>query len=537
MKTRLLALSFASLLAIGTLSSCSSDVTKKTENGEEVIITVGNTEYTADDLMAKYATTTAGASAYYNAINRVLVNHAVETNDEMKKDVENEVNRVVRDARNNAANNGTSYRSELSTLLTAEGADDLDELREIYTLERKTTRLQKQFYDAQTDALTAEYIETTNPYHVKHILVNTSNAGTSFYQGTISEDESRAIASVVRRLASGNETFGTVAQSASGDGSAQQFGDLGIMDRDTSFVSEFKMAVYNYDYFYNTSIADADKAKLDIPETVKGADASKNISVENVIRESVKTIPYSEVMKLEEYASITRNTNTLTEIENGDANYYPRNILFNNYFNNHSLSFIVKDAAATGVSNARFKTINVDGTNVDVLTDENSNPILVTRAGTGSVGEESSGYQGIHFIVIEQSAVAAPSVVAEYYSQDIPTTEAEKAEKRYVTFVNSTSQDAYSERAEEIEEKITGFDAQMDFRIYQQEVAKEGIVIDEDIKNLVDNYISITKERTASTKQETYMTTWTDFIRKLQIQMKMQEANTLDLSVIDRFFN
>ena len=52
MNKRLMTLSMAGLLTM-TLASC-SDVKEKTVDGKQVIVTVGGTEYTADDLLAKY---------------------------------------------------------------------------------------------------------------------------------------------------------------------------------------------------------------------------------------------------------------------------------------------------------------------------------------------------------------------------------------------------------------------------------------------------------------------------------------------------
>ena len=71
MKKRLLTLSMVSLLTIG-LTSCSVVTSKKTADGEQVIVTIkkdgAEVYYTADDLLSHYASTETGIQAYYNAI-------------------------------------------------------------------------------------------------------------------------------------------------------------------------------------------------------------------------------------------------------------------------------------------------------------------------------------------------------------------------------------------------------------------------------------------------------------------------------------
>ena len=69
MKKQLLLLSMVSVMA---LVGC--DVTQLEDNGNQIIVKLNNgTAYTANDLFDKYSSTSAGASAYYNAVYDVLI--------------------------------------------------------------------------------------------------------------------------------------------------------------------------------------------------------------------------------------------------------------------------------------------------------------------------------------------------------------------------------------------------------------------------------------------------------------------------------
>jgi len=247
MNKRLLTLSMVGLLTV-TLASCSDVKAKKTADGKQVIVQVkteknGTVEYTADDLLAKYGSTAEGVKSYYNAIYDVLVRDQQEITENMKTEVNNELDSFTKSVKSNASSNGKTYKSELSAELEEKGVETLAELKELYTLEQQKTKYEDDWYSAQIDyvsteaaehkdGLTQRYIKESTPYHVKHILVKTENAGTSLYDGKISESEALKLTSVVERLAANNESFGQVAQQASDDtGSAALYGSIGLVDQ------------------------------------------------------------------------------------------------------------------------------------------------------------------------------------------------------------------------------------------------------------------------------------------------------------------
>ena len=125
MNKRLLTLSMVGLLTVG-LASC-SDVTQKEVDGKQVIVTIGETNYTADELLSDYAKDSAGVNAYYNAIYDVLVRDHVEPTNDMEQTVDSKIDSFVKTVRSNASSNGKTYKDQLSDELEKKGLESLDE--------------------------------------------------------------------------------------------------------------------------------------------------------------------------------------------------------------------------------------------------------------------------------------------------------------------------------------------------------------------------------------------------------------------------
>ena len=215
MNKRIITLSLMGLLTLGTLTGCSDVKAEKvTTDGQtkEVIVKVGDKNYTADDLFAEYSGTTSGASAYYNAIYDVLIREAQPITTTITNAVNSRIDDFTEKAKEQASNNSTTYKTELSALLEDEGVNNLKELREIYTLDEQKKVYEDKYYDDNMDSLKLEYLATKTPYHVSHILVKTDNAGSSLYKGTITAAEATKISSVINSLIDEKFTFGQVAK-------------------------------------------------------------------------------------------------------------------------------------------------------------------------------------------------------------------------------------------------------------------------------------------------------------------------------------
>ena len=581
MKKRLFTLSMVGLLTLG-LASCSSTSSKKTADGKEIVVTIKSPDggeevnYTADDLLNQYTSTETGVKAYYNAIYDLLIRNDQEMTDDMQKQVETKMDDFVKNCKSNAANNGTKYKTELSNALEEAGVESLGELRELKELEVQKTEYENVYYDDDKMVeLTKKYIEEKSPYHIRHILVKTDDVeGSSVYNKEISKDESKKIYSIISRLASGKETFGAIAYDASDDTSNSLYGSVGIMQTDTSFVSEFKYSIYYYDVMFGKNdtgkTTDELLTRLGIPSEVALSDNYK-LNTKSILDSSVGTIPYSAVSMFEKYADTTKTVSNKTytdeilpDVDRHEitSTYYPRNVLFNTYFNNHGLSFITNEGFEdTDNTNwtepsASLKAVLGDSFNGKILTD-NGNPILVTY----------NPSTGLHFMIIEKSpfsqkytnytdyseSVGGKEValnnldeeLLHYYSLDVPSgSDNVKNDNRFVTYIKTT-RDEYDKRAESLKSNIKSYDSHMDYQLFESLLYKgdesktkvrSDIKIDETILNSILDYIDDQRNNTVYTNDQSTLTSWTSYLQLLEFQKVQKEAKQLKFSETKSYF-
>ncbi len=579
MKKRLLTLSMVSLLTLG-LASCSDVDAKKTSDGKDIIVSIetegGVVNYTADDLLNHYSSTETGVKAYYNAIYDVLVRHDQEITPEMSTTIEEDMETFLNTCKTNASNNGTTYKTELSNSLEAEGVKTTGELRELKELNVQKTKYSENFYDQglEDGTFAKKYIEEKAPYHIRHILIKTDDvSGSSVYNKEISKEESKKIYSIISRLASGKTTFGDVAYDASDDSSNSLYGSVGIMDFDTGFVSEFKYGVYYYDAFLSGK-NDTGKTQeqllemLRIPSSIELGEGN-TLNTKEVLDNSVFTVPYSAVEMFQAYADTTKTIDNKTytdEIVSGSvrqsitSNYYPRNVLFNTYFNNHGLTFITDEGFGDTTGNANWTTPNAElkavlGENFDgkILTD-NGNPILVTY----------NPSTGLHFMIIEKSPinqkytsytsyenksegeeVALNNLEEEllhYYSLDVPSGSANVTnDNRFVTYIKTTRTE-YDKRATTLENKFKSYDSNMEYKIFESLIYDDNgtirtdVTIDEKILNTILTYIKDQRANTEYSTLESNVASWTTYLQLLEFQGLQKDAKQLDFSETKLYF-
>jgi len=572
------------------------------------------TNYTADELFEKYTESSQESTAdYYNAIYNVMVRQwfTLSENESLKKECDKaaqiKLDSQKTQASTNADNNGTSYDTEWEKILNTELSDIAEskrseaELLLKYQLSEYKTKLEDEYYNEfktwKKDSTTSTVDEETNnlfwgktgylkeklPYHVKHILINVDASSDAYYNGTISSANVENLYLAMSELASGT-SFGQIAEDLSDDsGSAATFGDLGIMDTSTSYVNEFKLGIYAYDTYFNTnSEVQSSLATKDNPFNIPTD--SKNY-IESL---GIASIPYGAITKMNELKDVTLDSSGKV-VNDNDTTYYPRNVLFNKYFNNHNLAFITPDnlsasnptkensgdslnahysdlnsegkwsngtqnsdySSMSGFKDVQLKNYDASGNYTGIVTrkilcDDSGNPILVVRAGTSS-------YQGIHFIVVQRSALEENKNVTsngetynvplnEYYASenpltnggakntDFPTT---TAGNQKLTYVNSYSMsyDKYSERVSTIKTTVKSFDANYEMRIYTWLEDKLGVTFNTiSGVNIGDRIAAYIDEKRNSTKNDTRVAnidTWESFIEQLEVQQSQRKTKLI----------
>lgn len=571
------------------------------------------TNYTADELFEKYTTSSQQSTEdYYNAIYNVMVREwfGLDANASLKKECDNnaqiKVDGFKSTASKNADDNNTSYDTEWEKILATELSDiaeskrSEEELLLKYQLSSYKTKLGDEFYNKfktwkKENASTDEekennlfwgengYLQERLPYHVKHILVNVDAASGNYYNGTVSSTNVNSLYLVINELAKGTN-FGQIAEDMSNDtGSASIFGDLGVMDTSTSYVNEFKLGIYAYDTYFNTN-----------SEVNKSLSNSNNpFSIPTDATEYIKSlgiasIPYGAIVKMYDYKDTTTDSNKKV-VNDGDATYYPRNILFNKYFNNHNLGFITPDNIsgsnptlenADDSLNKHYTDLDSNGkwtngsTNTDysslkgfrditiknyddngnytgsitkkILCDDSGNPILVVRAGTSS-------YQGIHFIVVQRSALEADKQVTsngetynvplnEYYASenpltssntsnpDFPTTASGKQKQTYIN-TYSMGYNSYNDRVTTFKNSVKSFDSNYEMRIYSWLENQLNVSFNKingvDVKARIDNYVEEKRNSTTNSLRTTNIETWDTFIEQLEVQQSQRKTKLI----------
>ncbi len=547
-RTKFAIASFA-LATLVTLSACSNPVT---ENSDGYLITMkdkdGNsTGYTADQLFGNYRDNEFGVSKFVESVTELVIRNQINQEDaetealkaEILRKADISVDGVKETARNNASTNGTNYNDELNTLLESYNVEDLAELKDYFAYRTMKQEVEDRYFDDNLssfvigDAFGPGYLNERLPYHVKHILVKVSAAGSDLYNGRITEAEAKKLYAVANRLAiqRNGETFGEVAREMSEDGSKEQFGDLGIMSKATSFVNEFKLGIYAYDSVFNQNAEVVEKRdQLNVPET----------ALEYFDDLGLATIPFHAFVSLDQYANVTKDING-NPVNNNDTLYYPRNIIFNEYFNRHNIAVVTPESLGGGDFNYDgFRTVP-ELNNQRVLTDENGKVILVVRAGTGS---GDSGYQGIHFIVVERSALVETQngvSLEDYYTTEIPGTPNYPTAngEDLVTFVNFnvTTTANYKTRAETVTNEIRNFDRFFNFRMLEQLIAEQEVTfVDEDLEDAVLNYMDVTRRSSTFDQNLQEINTWNTYIEFLQYQA-FQRQRLIDTDCAYAYLN
>lgn len=489
------------------------------------------------------------------------------------------------------------------------------------------------------------YLVEQMPYTISHILVKLGSATNGEHaQATISESESRKLGQVIELLAGAKlddpatasatrTTFGMIAKQNSEDtGSAEKYGQLDVMDRDQadSFINEFKFGIYAYEAIYNQINTDETKnayaakktlhansqkeyaltSKIKFSEDATYTDRSlaqtaeekaelaegehylKNYFTGTGAGANIRTIPYGAAVALAK-EDVAKNefkvdgTDKLMswDVNGNSATFYPRNILFNKYFNDHKVAVIVpneipyNDSTIDNISGDNYTTENFAGVakaeyealpgfqevealgGQKVLTTEKGQVILVVRGGS------SGSYEGIHFMVIDRSALEQyvridatkqysstmiteteynekknsdnVNSLSEFYTIHTPKeaafptyTDSESNIKEKTTYVNQlhAPDNTYSANAKTLRDKIKGYNSNKDTFMFQQLVERGNInfksnAIATSAKNLIESWIRSKRDKSVIDASESFDKTWATYIEYLTAQDQARERN------------
>ena len=634
MKTGKRSLSLAmSILAIASLTACNDDYNYPDAKWKEgIIVNVDGKDYKYDEIYQLFDNSKGSAQAYFNVAKNILAQLVTPKTDTMLSNVDTKINDLKNTWKTNARTNNTSYKEEQEKTFDSENVEDLDELREKYISQQQVEKNSQDFYEINangvtdpsytyyiSEQMTKDYVTNQAPYHVYHVLVkvDASSDGEGYWNGKITADNAKKIGNAVRMLAS-SDSFGSVAQLVSEDeGSAKMYGELVTttegsqsvaMEKTTSYINEFKLGLYAYEAYLNPKTKAAEvntavRASLRVPGQAAASssfDYKNDTAVSELITDGTLVgkngafgIPLSKAITLGYVADVEKNIVDGSKVDYASETQYPRNILFNNYFNYHGVNFLyddsdtyeaefLKDAIEVGahsgetiltlndvenklpskyaeyeyvtgqlskIDAGKFKTVegisdNLYNYNFDAITkksvltkiptskkilvekDTDTNPVIIVRGG-------SSGYQGIHFIVVNNDPFVNSQNTYQYYRTNIPDASADPASAKsadystnpsLINYVKAdiNSNTTYNARRDAVVAAVKASDSNIDFRLYEENIKKFGAdkfnELLGDYAGIINKYIEITKESSELGKNSSLDESWETYIQTLALQ-------------------
>ena len=634
MKTGKRSLSLAmSILAIASLTACNDDYNYPDAKWKEgIIVNVDGKDYKYDEIYQLFDNSKGSAQAYFNVAKNILAQLVTPKTDTMLSNVDTKINDLKNTWKTNARTNNTSYKEEQEKTFDSENVEDLDELREKYISQQQVEKNSQDFYEINangvtdpsytyyiSEQMTKDYVTNQAPYHVSHVLVkvDASSDGEGYWNGKITADNAKKIGNAVRMLAS-SDSFGSVAQLVSEDeGSAKMYGELVTttegsqsvaMEKTTSYINEFKLGLYAYEAYLNPKTKAAEvntavRASLRVPGQAAASssfDYKNDTAVSELITDGTLVgkngafgIPLSKAITLGYIADVEKNIVDGSKVDYASETQYPRNILFNNYFNYHGVNFLyddsdtyeaefLKDAIEVGahsgetiltlndvkdklpskyaeyeyvkgqlskIDAGKFKTVegisdNLYNYNFDAVTkksvltkiptskkilvekDTDTNPVIIVRGG-------SSGYQGIHFIVVNNDPFVNSQNTYQYYRTNIPDASADPASAKsadystnpsLINYVKAdiNSNTTYNARRDAVVAAVKASDSNIDFRLYEENIKKFGAdkfnELLGDYAGIINKYIEITKESSELGKNSSLDESWETYIQTLALQ-------------------
>ena len=634
MKTGKRSLSLAmSILAIASLTACDDDYNYPDAKWKEgIIVNVDGKDYKYDEIYQLFDNSKGSAQAYFNVAKNILAQLVTPKTDTMLSNVDTKINDLKNTWKTNARTNNTSYKEEQEKTFDSENVEDLDELREKYISQQQVEKNSQDFYEINangvtdpsytyyiSEQMTKDYVTNQAPYHVSHVLVkvDASSDGEGYWNGKITADNAKKIGNAVRMLAS-SDSFGSVAQLVSEDeGSAKMYGELVTttegsqsvaMEKTTSYINEFKLGLYAYEAYLNPKTKAAEvntavRASLRVPGQAavsSSFDYENDTAVSELITDGTLVgkngafgIPLSKALTLGYIADVEKNIVDGSKVDYASETQYPRNILFNNYFNYHGVNFLyddsdtyeaefLADAITVGthsgetiltlndvknklpskyaeyeyvtgqlskIDAGKFKTVEGISDNLynydfdpitkkSVLTkiptskkilvekDTDTNPVIIVRGG-------SSGYQGIHFIVVNNDPFVNSQNTYQYYRTNIPDASADPASAKsadystnpsLINYVKAdiNSNTTYNARRDAVVAAVKASDSNIDFRLYEENIKKFGAdkfnELLGDYAGIINKYIEITKESSELGKNSSLDESWETYIQTLALQ-------------------
>ena len=154
MKKKWLSLATVLCFGVGLVSGCKNDGSKfETLNidGHDIVLTVGDTKYTADELFAEMLNSQTGAEEAYKKILKMMVENVIETDSNMEASWELMLDSFEEEVESKALSEGISEDEAREALLKEDGYASVEEKKDAYLYEVKLAKFQENYWNERKD--------------------------------------------------------------------------------------------------------------------------------------------------------------------------------------------------------------------------------------------------------------------------------------------------------------------------------------------------------------------------------------------------
>lgn len=438
-------LSFMTLfmLTASLVGGCSCNK-QSNENVSNLVIKVGDKEYSAKDLYNELLSTGTGANEAFAKVLRLVVESAMDTTPNIQAAADLAAENFETEVENDSITNGTSKDDSRKKLLEEKGYSSVDEMKADIIYEEKLERVTQNFWETRKTGYFERYMEARLPYLVRHVLVkiDDTNGNKIANNVSISQSDGEKLYDVIKRFESGDK-FSYVANQESEDTGSTATGGAYYMDNTygvNGFVDEFVYGTYAFDAYTTKSVEDgktvytfgADEEKVSkltgLNDTETFAKYYENgfnfvdMTYVNALGDVYNQTTLANkdyfnigvVNKVEEegkeptYESASGNLNS-------SENAYARSIIFNRVFNKTGVSVIGYNSESeipeSVKDNGNYVELKMSDTESKyILTDEKGHPIFFVAArGSGNA-------IWVHFLTINVSSLDNLEEAKKFFS-------------------------------------------------------------------------------------------------------------------------
>lgn len=506
-------------------------------NGHDIVLKVGDTTYSADELFGDMLSTEVGAQMAYEKILKMIVENSVETDANIEASWELMLDAFEEEVASKATSEGISESAARESLLAEEGFASIEEKKESYIYEVKLSNLQELYWDENVDYYYDEYFNARLPYYVNHALVKTSyTANRGPYSSVISSDDAKALYEVYSLLTDG-EKFSYIMAHANED-TGSQSGKGYHMDLTTSFVTEFLHGVFVFDSILKGQTSKVQGLTSDVLNFYASSAEGESYGFNVIYASDIETLgdkasssDYNEINTYEKNESnedVKVGSISNSSVYGSASSLYTRTVIFNQTFNNPGISVIAYDLEEE-LPEGTYVVKNIDGKDLKLLTDENGNIVFVVCA------RGTSSDLWVHFLTVGVSPFDENAKLFFSMDQEKMIEKMVEAKRTELKAQENMSDTDINQIIEEYENELNSYETYVDIKSEDKTKQKYRNEIIEELEEIVKTYAKrgITSGTVAG--QDQFLTY--DMVEYYMNEGKVVIADTTIKDLISNYIN